>query len=338
MDGLRGIFRRLWVEDALAVFRDRIAQQLSWFSAFLLLPFTVNHLLLGRYALGCSILLAQIVFLINGHFLRQGRQTPVPMWIMVSAFGCAVVTAVIVQGVNSVFWAFPALFIGYFLMPRWQAQLFSLCLLVAVPSVALFIVGSEAAVRALASMVLTLVMINVVLGVIAGLQHALVHQAITDPLTGAWNRRHFETQLAQMQTPPDAGRTPNVLLALDIDHFKRVNDEHGHAVGDVVLQRLVQLVQLRKRDADQLFRTGGEEFVLLLPRTAVEDARCVAEDLRHRIECTELAPGLKVTVSIGVSAQATSQVATPWLAAADKALYEAKRSGRNRVVMASLPA
>lgn len=328
-------WKRAWSDDSLAQFRDRIAQQLSLFSALLLLPFTINHLVDGRLALGICILLAQAVLAVNGYRLRQGRAVLVPMWAMVLAFHAAILGAVMVQGVNSVFWAFPALFIGYFLLPRKQAHVISVAITLAVPAVVLAAVGPAAAVRALAALVLTLAMLNVVLGVIADLQQALMKQASTDALTGAWNRRHFDAQLALMRPPPDPGRTPNVLLALDIDHFKAVNDQHGHGVGDEVLKNLVKLVVERKRETDQLFRIGGEEFVLLLPRTGLVAATAVAEDLRRRIEATDLVPGLRVTVSIGLSVQAPSHIDQPWLAAADEALYEAKRQGRNRVVVAT---
>ncbi len=331
-------WKHLWAEDSLAAFRERIAQHLCVFSALFLLPFTVNHFVVGRYALGTIIALSQVVLFVNGYSLREGRRAPVPMWIMVMAFCSAIVASILVQGLNTVIWAFPALFIGYFLLPRWQAQVVSLMLLLAVPMAVLSVVGPSAALRALAAMVMTLAMINVVLSVIGELQVALVRQAITDPLTGAWNRRHFDERLMQLQPLSGAGpdRPPNVLLALDIDHFKAVNDRHGHAVGDTVLKALVQLVNQRKREGDQLFRTGGEEFVLLLPRIDLDDAQRVAEDLRQRVESAELAPGLRVTVSIGLSSQVPGQVASPWLAAADGALYEAKRNGRNRVVLATV--
>ncbi len=126
----------------------------------------------------------------------------------------------------------------------------------------------------------------------------------------------------------------DALLAIDIDHFKQVNDRHGHDVGDDVLRKLVAAVSSRKRRSDMLFRTGGEEFVLLLPRVTREDALVIAEALRLRLAQADLLPNELVTVSIGVSALHAGQSPQAWCKSADNALYEAKRAGRNRVVMA----
>ena len=334
MQAWQEAWQRLWSDDALAAFRDRIAVQLSVFSAVLLLPFTLNHFLAGRHALGLGILLAQVLLALNGHCLQRQRPLVVPFWVTVLAFECAIVVAVLVQGMHSSFWAFPALFIGYFVLPRRQAHLFGLFLLLGVTAASLHVGGPAAAVRVFAAQLLTLSMINVVLGVIGELQQALLRQAHTDPLTGAWNRRYFDERLAHIALPDGRHRVPNALLALDIDHFKQINDRHGHAVGDAVLQAVVTLVRERKREGDLLFRIGGEEFVLLLPQTRLEDAARVAEDLRRRIEAQELVPGVHVTVSMGLSAQQVASGPQAWLAAADAALYEAKRTGRNRVVLA----
>ncbi|MCB1997836.1 MAG: GGDEF domain-containing protein [Burkholderiaceae bacterium] len=325
---------RLWADDALAAFRDRIAVQLSLFSAVLLLPFTLNHFLAGRDLLGLGILTAQVLLAVNGYCLKRERPLVVPFWVTVLGFESAIIAAVLIQGVHSAVWAFPALFICYFVLPRRQAHLFGLFLLVCVSAAMLHIAGPADAVRMFAGMALTLAMINVVLGVIGELQQALLRQAHTDPLTGAWNRRYFDAQLASIAGLDATGRVTNALLALDIDHFKAINDRHGHATGDAVLQAVVTLVRQRKRETDLLFRIGGEEFVLLLPRTRLEDAARVAEDLRQRFEAQDLVPGVRVTVSMGLSAQHVASDPQAWLAAADAALYEAKRGGRNRVVTA----
>jgi len=178
------------------------------------------------------------------------------------------------------------------------------------------------------------VMINVVLNVIGDLQGALVEQATTDPLTGAYNRRYMGQQLAQVSVTTRDPKATNALLAIDLDFFKQVNDVHGHAVGDMALKATVHCIGGRIRRGDMLFRTGGEEFVVLLPRTSAEDALRVAEDLRQRMEQAQILPQQTLTVSIGVAMQKVAQAPEDWVQTADKALSEAKHQGRNRVVMA----
>jgi diguanylate cyclase (GGDEF)-like protein len=321
-------------DDALAAYRGRIALQLSLLAVVVLLPFTINHLLLGRWLLGGLIAATQAVLLLNGLALRAGREAPVPFWVMVLAMVIAVTGSIWIQGSQGSLWAYPTLFITYFLVRRRVALLLSLLLVVSATAAAALSVGDALALRVVATLTLTLVMLNVVLNVVGELQEALVAQAITDPLTGAYNRRHLDTQLAALPAPLPGQGAVNMLMALDIDHFKQVNDTHGHAVGDEVLRGLVATLHLRLRPSDRLFRIGGEEFVLLLPRITPADAMRLAEDLRQRVAQAPLSPDGAITVSIGVAAQRPGLDTVAWMRVTDEALYEAKRSGRNRVVMA----
>ncbi|WKB52401.1 GGDEF domain-containing protein [Eleftheria terrae] len=167
--------------------------------------------------------------------------------------------------------------------------------------------------------------------------HAL---AVRDPLTGALNRRGFEESTGRLTgLSARLGQSVAVLM-LDVDHFKRVNDSHGHHVGDLVLKALAQLVHRAKRETDVFARLGGEEFCLVLPGTDVPGARVFADRLRRSFETLEIDTGrsfLSCTMSVGVayaSAQAlySSRVdVVDLLRQADEALYEAKRAGRNRV-------
>ena len=321
-------------DDALAAYRGRIALQLSLLAVVLLLPFTINHLVVGRWLLGGLIAATQAVLLLNGLALRAGREAPVPFWLMVLAMVIAVTGSIWIQGSQGSLWAYPTLFITYFLVRRRVALLLSLLLVVSATAAAALSVGDALALRVVATLTLTLVMINVVLNVVGELQEALVAQAITDPLTGAYNRRHLDTQLAALPAPLPGQDAVNMLMALDIDHFKLVNDIHGHAVGDDVLRGLVATLHQRLRPSDRLFRIGGEEFVLLLPRITAADAMRLAEDLRQRVAQAPLLPEGSITVSIGVAAQRPGLDTGAWMRVTDEALYEAKRSGRNRVVMA----
>lgn len=322
-------------DDAMEPFRDRVAVQLSALSAVLLLPFTALHLVQGRYALGGLIAAAQLVLAVNARALRAGRAPVVPLWAMTASFMLAVCGSVSVQGVHGILWSYPALFICYFLMTRRLALVFSAVLVMAVTVLTVWVVGLATALRVCATLALTVVMINVVLGVIGDQQRALLTQTLTDPLTGVFNRRHLQARLDELTVQTLQRPVVHALLAIDIDHFKPINDRFGHAAGDRVLQQMVGVLAGRKRRGDTLFRTGGEEFCLLLPDTTEADALKLAETLRELVATPELLPGHPVTVSIGVSVQASAQPPDHWLRQADQALYAAKHAGRNRVVLAA---
>ncbi|AKJ28120.1 sensor domain-containing diguanylate cyclase [Caldimonas brevitalea] len=172
------------------------------------------------------------------------------------------------------------------------------------------------------------------------LAEQLYAQAVRDPLTGALNRRGFEENTRRLAAlSAQLGQSVAVLM-LDIDHFKQVNDTHGHHVGDLVLRALANLAQRAKRETDVFARLGGEEFCLVLPGTDVPGARVFADRLRRSFETLEIDTGrnfLSCTVSIGVgyaSASALQQGRADLvdlLNQADEALYQAKRAGRNRV-------
>jgi diguanylate cyclase (GGDEF)-like protein len=160
--------------------------------------------------------------------------------------------------------------------------------------------------------------------------------AMTDPLTGLANRRHTDYRGSEAFKQARLSGQPFCVLAIDIDHFKQVNDTYGHAVGDIVLQRVGRECQRTLRKLDLMGRIGGEEFTGLLPETAEPAARLVAERLRTGVEGLDLddvTPGLRVTISLGVAQLRDTDVDfAALLARADAAMYRAKQSGRNRVV------
>jgi diguanylate cyclase (GGDEF)-like protein len=321
--------------DALAAHRDRIGKRLSGLTAVLLLPFFILHVLAGHWTMVSVNFGLIIVMLVNARALARSRQPPVPFWALVCLLIAGVCVSVLLQGVAGMIWAFPALFMCFFLLPRRLAMVLSLVLVAAVTIASGVAVGIPLALRVLASMAFVLLMINVVLNVIGELQRNLMEQAITDPLTGAYNRRHLQSHLHQLVTPGEAAHSADSLLAIDIDHFKQVNDRYGHAVGDTVLCGLVSIIGARKRSSDLLFRTGGEEFMLLLPRAPSRMAMQIAEELRLRLAQAALLPDEPITVSIGVCTLRAGQSTHSWVSCADRALYEAKRAGRNRVVLAA---
>jgi diguanylate cyclase (GGDEF)-like protein len=165
----------------------------------------------------------------------------------------------------------------------------------------------------------------------------LARLARRDALTGLPNRLAVEERLRAESLRRSARRgTACAVLMIDIDFFKPINDTHGHATGDEVLAQVARLLAATVRESDFVARYGGEEFLVLLPETTLAGARTVAEKLRDVVEASPHPVAGRMTVSIGLAMaeQLTGDLAAV-MAQADAALYEAKRTGRNRVVVAT---
>jgi len=160
--------------------------------------------------------------------------------------------------------------------------------------------------------------------------------AMIDWLTGLLNRRGFFLAAERERAQQLAGKRRMSIVVIDIDEFKRINDEHGHASGDDVLRALANVLRQRAGRDNHIARTGGEEFCVLLPQTSLDDARQLAESVRSQCEqtlvATEAAATIKFTISAGVSELATFETIDQAINRADDALYLAKRGGRNRVI------
>jgi diguanylate cyclase (GGDEF)-like protein len=178
-------------------------------------------------------------------------------------------------------------------------------------------------------------------------QMRLAEGAFQDPLTGLYNRRHLDDRLAAELAAAQRHRRPVSLLMIDIDHFKEVNDDHGHLAGDEALKMVAFVLRGAVRKEDVLARYGGEEFVVVARETVLEGAHALAERIRRAVErshCAWQGRDLGVTVSIGVTVSVgltefvQGRTEREVLEAADRALYLAKQQGRNRVVALPMPA
>lgn len=159
-----------------------------------------------------------------------------------------------------------------------------------------------------------------------------------DGLTGLYNRRFWEEQFVMEFKRDQRSESPSALIMLDIDHFKKVNDTYGHSAGDEVIKILAGIIKKATRETDIAGRYGGEEFAIILPDTPVANVEFVAERIRRLVEkCTVVYDELNITftISIGIAGfKHTHKNSTHWLDTADKALYKAKESGRNKVILA----
>ena len=166
-----------------------------------------------------------------------------------------------------------------------------------------------------------------------------VNMAMTDALTGVYNRRYFDAHSKNLVDQAHNLGKPLLFIMVDIDHFKKVNDTYGHQAGDVVIKDIAKILNEQVRLTDMVARFGGEEFVVIMPNTSQSDGEAVAERLRLKVENYSFkiseTESINKTMSLGVAMLMPGEDKDKLLARADKALYEAKESGRNKYVIAT---
>jgi diguanylate cyclase (GGDEF)-like protein len=163
------------------------------------------------------------------------------------------------------------------------------------------------------------------------LEEELRKLAVTDPLTGVYNRRHFLEELQREMNRSNRCACPFSLIMLDVDHFKEVNDRFGHETGDRVLKELTEMIRKRIRASDLLARWGGEEFMILMVNTNLPPAARLAEDLLMQLQAGTFSGIGQVTASLGVAAHRPGEGVDELLTRVDNLMYQAKNSGRSRL-------
>jgi diguanylate cyclase len=308
---------------------------LSTVAVVFLAPFAVHDFLRERYVLATAVVAVIATLAVDAVAIQRRKTPPIPYALLLVPMTAAITIALATLGVIGAFWCYPAVLFFFFVLPLWPANLCSIGLLATATWMVHRYLGTRVTVRFTVSLAMTIVIVNIFQSIIRELQGLLLELAITDPLTGAFNRRQMESRLAESIAIARRGGRPASALLIDIDHFKRVNDELGHEAGDDVLKGLVRLVKDRSRQIDLMFRMGGEEFVLLLPATGEAEAARLAEELRATIAAAPLLGSHAVTVSIGVAELRVDDDRDSWIKRADDALYAAKNGGRNRVARAA---
>lgn len=325
--GSKGLFA-----DYFGAYRDRVLYAFAVAGAVFYLPFIVNEFVEGRIGVGIGSVLVVSVLWVDALAVRLGRNPPVPLEAMILPIIPTLMLSILQQGVMPVLWCYPVAMLFFFLLPQRTANITTGIMLAIIGALTYKLDGGPWAIRLVATLLLMMVIGNVVIYVIRDQQDRLIELATRDALTGAFNRRHLGQTIAGPVERHQRNGAPSSVLALDLDHFKRVNDRHGHAGGDRVLRDFVDLIQARIRRIDVLFRMGGEEFLVLVPDAREAEAAKLAEDLRQRVVAAALLDREPVTVSIGVAEIADGDSGESWLKRADAALYRAKQDGRDRVV------
>jgi len=325
-------------EAVLSAYRDRIFYQLGIVAVILLLPFVVNAFLKNRFGIAFASLALVAIFAIDVIAIRWGRKPPVAPSLLIAPVALAIGVTITRQGVIGALWAYPAVMLFQFVASRWVANVLNGLLVIMVTVLAYQYLGPSVTVRVFVTLVLTMLFTNIFLGIVLRLQERLRRLGITDALTGVYNRRHMDKEVGEAIERHKRYGADSSLLLVYIDHFKSVNDEVGHAAGDRTLREIAALMRRSLRKLDLVFRIGGEEFLILLPDVKRVGAAEAAEKLRREVASGEFLPNRKITVSIGVGEIGPGEARDQWIRRIDQALYAAKDSGRDRVVIADVPA
>jgi diguanylate cyclase (GGDEF)-like protein len=321
-------------EAVLSAYRDRIFYRLAIVAVILLPPFVVNAFLQKQFGIAFASLALVAVFAVDVIAIRRGAKPPVAPVVLIIPVALAVGVTIMRQGVIGALWAYPAVMLFQFVASRWVANMLNGLLVIMVTVLAYQYLGVSITIRVLVTLVLTMIFTNIFLGIVLRLQERLRKLGITDALTGVYNRRQMDRAVGEAVERHKRYGASSSLLLIDIDYFKRVNDEFGHAAGDRVLRELAALMRRSLRKLDLVFRIGGEEFLVLLPDVKRAGAAEAAEKLRREVASADLHPGWKLTVSIGVGELGPGEAREQWIRRIDRALYAAKDSGRDRVVVA----
>ncbi|TNE77214.1 MAG: GGDEF domain-containing protein [Gammaproteobacteria bacterium] len=323
------MFYRLKTDFRLSIITLLGASALLGITPFAVMRFLQGNSLAGTVDL--SIMLGIVSGVIYAWKTGDTRRSGVVLAVV--ACGGAVTVGTVV-GEPGLFWLYPCLVTTFFLAPPRLAIFLNLASIVAL----LLLDKAFVSKVQMWSFAATAVVVSACAYVFAhrnrNQRERLEHLATIDPLTGVRNRRAMDEELELAASHATRNGVPYAVVLLDIDHFKKINDEFGHGIGDRVLVELVALIERNTRKADQLFRYGGEEFVLLLPGTDGVGLRAVIHNLQQVMRRHMRSPGGVVTASFGVALLQTGETVDSWLARADSALYEAKATGRDRIIYA----
>ena len=314
---------------------EYIVMSLSYGGAVAILPFAIIRLTHGEWAVGLVDFVMVIGMFALGSIVYLSRT--IGFSSMALSVLCLSGMSIVIhlKGPSLVFWAYPTIAGVYFVVaPRLAIMLTLVAALAIAPALA-----KEMEVAALGAVFMMLVVNSLFAYVFSTRMHnqrdQLSQLVRRDPLTGAGNRRALDEKLEELIALIKRTKSTASLLVIDIDYFKTINDNYGHSIGDQALIRITELINSRIRETDSLYRTGGEEFVVVAADTGMDAATGIAEQLRTSIDKTSLIDDIVVTISVGVAEFIKGEEGEGWLERADKALYQAKESGRNKTCIAS---
>lgn len=314
---------------------EYIVLALSGTSAIALAPFAIYRLIITDWAIAIldfsAVLLCVSIFM----YVFKTRETKTAGKLLTMMCMSVILITIYLKGVQQLLWIYPALTAIFFLINPLPAAILGIACLAILGVIIWSEINAFTLVEFYITACATLLFSFVFSDRMRAQQRKLLTLATQDPLTGVGNRRAMEEKLLDLLSHQRRDQDiPASLILMDLDRFKRVNDQYGHAIGDTILVKFAQVINARIRKTDSLYRFGGEEFVVIAENTCIKDATLLAEQLREAVESDPRLASHQVTISLGSAQYANAETAFEWLGRADKAMYQAKESGRNTCCIA----
>ena len=299
----------------------------------ILIPFTITNFLFDRLLMVVATLLSCFACGVNVWLGLRGKYSVNVNLFLVAPTGAITITyAVFILGAQGSYWSFLLILAFYFILPEQRAWVVNSITLVFLLPVSWLVLDTPSSLRFSAAIIGTSLFAFISMREINLLHQLLKERAVTDCLTGVYNRSLLVDSLEQALAQFKRLRTPMTIISLDLDYFKSINDQYGHAGGDQVLIEFGALLKARIRKTDKAFRTGGEEFLIIVFNADKALGVQIAEKIRKDANDLRILEGIQFSFSAGVSQLDDDDDVTSWLKRCDIKLYEAKHSGRNRVV------
>lgn len=313
---------------------ERLFQLLTVFALITVSFFAVSRALNSEWIMffiDASFAMVVVLVLIYQYRTGDIKLPKIVLSLLASVIASA---SVYFNGIASIYWIYPSIAAICYLLKARQALISCLILSLAVMPKLFF----NTELLEFASISSTLVMCSFFGYFFSNSiekQHQLLEQLATkDSLTGVGNRRAMDEVLARTIKQQARAASRVSLILLDLDHFKKINDDLGHIAGDQILIRFAKLIEKRLRQTDCFFRFGGEEFVIVPLPMDLDSAITLCEKLRELTQASQLVESRELTISLGVAEYVAGETAEAWIHRADQALYRAKETGRNRVIAA----
>jgi diguanylate cyclase (GGDEF)-like protein len=296
-------------------------------SPFVYLRYTDNDFIVA--AIDALIILILVVFFI--FIYRTGRVEKAKL-LLATFLAVAITTVVVIRGNTHLYWLYPAIIAFYYILPERLAGFICLAAIITI-SIRIFPTISIIDFFTITlSLSLTSILSYMIFRNYRKTNEQLTLLATIDPLTLSGNRRALDEKLSNILADQRRQASKVSLLLFDLDLFKKINDHHGHAIGDQILVEVATLIKNHTRALDALFRYGGEEFIIVPLKIDLVAAITIAEKLRVLVAEHEFVDHISLTISVGVAEYRAGEPAESWIKRADAALYQAKDFGRNQVV------